>query len=43
MREKPRIVLHAANLIVGRLSQFVRQIDFALDWKYIESGKALYR
>lgn len=43
MREQPRIVLHAANSIVCRLSQFVRQIDFSLDWTHIESGKPLYR
>lgn len=26
-----------------RLSPFVRQIDFALDWVFLESGRALYR
>ncbi|GAB6023406.1 hypothetical protein CHUAL_008194 [Chamberlinius hualienensis] len=42
LRERPKTVIYAANPIVRRLSNFVRQIDFALDWKHIKSGKALY-
>lgn len=43
MRIKPQIVLPIANTVVERLSPFVRQIDFALDWVFIESGRAVYR
>ncbi|GBP78513.1 Neuropathy target esterase sws [Eumeta japonica] len=43
MREKPSVVLHIANTVVRRLSPFVRQVDFALDWVFIESGRAVYR
>ena len=32
-----------ANDLVRRLSPFVRQVDFALDWTELEAGKALYR
>lgn len=43
IREKPTIVLHVANTVVRRLSPFVRQVDFALDWLFLESGRAVYR
>lgn len=43
MSEKPKIVLHVAHIVVRRLSPFVRQIDFAMDWTFVESGRALYR
>lgn len=43
MRERPSVVLHIANTVVRRLSPFVRQVDFALDWVFIESGRAVYR
>ncbi|KAG1704472.1 Neuropathy target esterase sws [Nymphon striatum] len=43
MRLRPRTVLNVAHSIVQRLSPFVRQIDFSLDWIHIESGRALYR
>ncbi|XP_046440138.1 neuropathy target esterase sws-like isoform X1 [Daphnia pulex] len=43
MSERPKVVLHIARTVIYRLSPFVRQIDFALDWVYIESGRALYR
>ena len=43
MRQKPEIVLSAAHLLVMRLSPFVRQIDFALDWVQVESGRAIYK
>lgn len=43
MRVKPEIVLPIAHTVVTRLSSFVRQIDFALDWLFIESGRAVYR
>ncbi|XP_062398636.1 patatin-like phospholipase domain-containing protein 7 isoform X2 [Sardina pilchardus] len=43
MREEPRIVLNVANTVVRRVSPFVRQIDFALDWMALEAGRAVYR
>ncbi|XP_045526115.1 neuropathy target esterase sws isoform X4 [Pieris brassicae] len=43
MRERPSVVLHIANTVVKRLSPFVRQVDFALDWVFLESGRAVYR
>ena len=43
MTKRPKVVLHIARTVIQRLSPFVRQIDFALDWVYIESGRALYR
>ena len=32
-----------AHTVVSRLSSFVRQIDFALDWVLVEAGQPLYR
>ncbi|XP_060245624.1 patatin-like phospholipase domain-containing protein 7 isoform X4 [Meriones unguiculatus] len=43
MRERPDIVLGVAHTVVKRMSSFVRQIDFALDWMEIEAGRAIYR
>ncbi|CAI9715518.1 patatin-like phospholipase domain-containing protein 7 [Octopus vulgaris] len=43
MKKQPSIVLQAAHTIVKRMSAFVRQIDFALDWTMLEAGKALFR
>lgn len=43
MRERPQVVLHIAHTVVRRLSAFVRQVDFALDWVFLESGRAVYR
>ncbi|KAI8429479.1 hypothetical protein MSG28_000115 [Choristoneura fumiferana] len=37
MRERPSVVLHIANSVVRRLSPFVRQVDFALDWTTLYS------
>ncbi|XP_071037589.1 neuropathy target esterase sws [Parasteatoda tepidariorum] len=41
--QKPLAVLHLAQSVIKRLSSFVRQIDFALDWINVESGRAVYR
>ncbi|XP_054270974.1 neuropathy target esterase sws isoform X2 [Macrosteles quadrilineatus] len=41
--EKPEVVLHIAHTVVDRLSPFVRQVDFALDWVFFEAGRAVYR
>ena len=43
MREYPKVVLPVAYEIIKRLSSFVRNIDFALDWMVIDAGKSLYR
>ncbi|KAK6313399.1 hypothetical protein J4Q44_G00167460 [Coregonus suidteri] len=43
MREEPRVVLNVAHTVVKRVSGFVRQIDFALDWMALEAGRAVYR
>jgi lysophospholipid hydrolase len=43
MKEQPTVVLNIGHTVVQRLSPFVRQIDFALDWMLIEAGRALYR
>lgn len=37
------MVLNVAHTVVRRVSPFVRQIDFALDWMAIEAGRAVYR
>ena len=42
MADYPKVVLNLAHTVVSRLSSFVRQIDFALDWVLVEAGKALY-
>lgn len=43
MRERPAVVLDIADCVVKRLSPLVRQCDFALDWNFLESGRAVYR
>jgi lysophospholipid hydrolase len=43
MKDHPTIALYVAHSVVQRLSPFVRQVDFALDWQFIESGRAVYR
>ncbi|XP_072563890.1 patatin-like phospholipase domain-containing protein 7 isoform X1 [Paramormyrops kingsleyae] len=43
MRAEPGVVLTMAHSVVQRVSPFVRQIDFALDWMAVEAGRALYR
>ncbi|XP_050544185.1 neuropathy target esterase sws-like isoform X2 [Daktulosphaira vitifoliae] len=43
MKEIPQIVLPIAHTVLTRLSPFVRQVDFGLDWLFIESGRAVYR
>lgn len=43
MREEPFIVLNTGRMTIRRMSPFVRQIDFALDWQMTEAGKALFR
>ncbi|GCB76780.1 hypothetical protein scyTo_0019195, partial [Scyliorhinus torazame] len=43
MREQPNVVLSAAHAVAVRMSPFVRQMDFAIDWMAVEAGRALYR
>ncbi|KAF7658943.1 hypothetical protein LDENG_00005450 [Lucifuga dentata] len=43
MRVEPKVVLSVAHTVVRRMSSFVRQIDFALDWMAVEAGRAVYR
>lgn len=43
IKETPQVVLHVANTVLVRMSPFVRQIDFALDWEHLEAGRALYK
>ncbi|XP_042747025.1 patatin-like phospholipase domain-containing protein 6 isoform X6 [Lagopus leucura] len=43
MREQPSVVLSVAHTVVTRMSPFVRQMDFAIDWMAVEAGRALYR
>ena len=43
MKDQPKLVLNIAHMVVKRLSPFVRQVDFALDWVFLESGRAVYR
>lgn len=43
IKEHPKIVLPVANSLIQKMSSFVRNIDFALDWMILESGKPLYR
>ncbi|XP_056366550.1 patatin-like phospholipase domain-containing protein 6 [Oenanthe melanoleuca] len=43
MREQPSVVLSVAHTVAARMSPFVRQMDFAIDWTAVEAGRALYR
>ena len=43
MKRYPHMILHVAHTVMRRVSPFVRQIDFALDWVMVEAGKPLYR
>lgn len=43
MQQRPTVVLDIANSVVRGLSALVRQCDFALDWIFLESGRAVYR
>ncbi|KAM9307343.1 patatin-like phospholipase domain-containing protein 7 isoform 2-T3 [Pholidichthys leucotaenia] len=43
MQAEPQVVLNVAHTVVKRMSSFVRQMDFALDWMAVEAGRAVYR
>uniref|UniRef100_A0A8C3DM60 lysophospholipase n=2 Tax=Passeriformes TaxID=9126 RepID=A0A8C3DM60_CORMO len=40
MREQPSVVLSVAHTVAARMSPFVRQMDFAIDWMAVEAGRA---
>ncbi|KAI5740360.1 hypothetical protein M8J76_003050 [Diaphorina citri] len=37
------VTLKIAHSVLKRMSPFVRQFDFALDWVFLEGGQAVYR
>ncbi|KAL4003667.1 Cyclic nucleotide-binding domain family protein [Acanthocheilonema viteae] len=39
----PEIVLPVAHSVIRRLSSFVRNVDFAIDWVLLDSGQAVYK
>ncbi|XP_018493909.1 patatin-like phospholipase domain-containing protein 7 [Galendromus occidentalis] len=41
--DNPDAVLHLAAGLIDKLSPFLRQIDFAMDWVQIDSGRVVYR
>jgi lysophospholipid hydrolase len=43
MQKYPHMVLNTAHTVMLRVSPFVRQIDFALDWILVEAGKSVYK
>lgn len=43
LRTRPKVVLNLSNLMVRRMSPFLRQIDFALEWMQVDAGRALYK
>eukprot|EP00048_Salpingoeca_helianthica_P022628 m.19414 g.19414 ORF g.19414 m.19414 type:complete len:1129 (-) comp7582_c0_seq1:155-3541(-) len=43
MEEQPNVAVRIAARVLAHLSPLVRQIDFALDWSLLESGRAVYR
>ncbi|XP_065436679.1 patatin-like phospholipase domain-containing protein 6, partial [Chrysemys picta bellii] len=43
MQEQPSVVLSVTHTVAARMSPFVRQMDFAIDWMAVEAGRALYR
>jgi lysophospholipid hydrolase len=43
MKEHPQVVLNLGHSVVKRMSSFVRQMDFFLDWMYVEAGRAVFK
>ncbi|KAH7728251.1 cyclic nucleotide-binding domain protein [Aphelenchoides avenae] len=43
MGQRPAAILPAAYSVLRRLSSFVRAVDFAFDWEFLDSGQAAYR
>ncbi|XP_073509989.1 patatin-like phospholipase domain-containing protein 6 isoform X2 [Phyllobates terribilis] len=42
LRSHPHVLLSVAHSVARRVSPFVRQVDFAIDWIGVEAGKELY-
>ncbi|XP_040270639.1 patatin-like phospholipase domain-containing protein 6 isoform X2 [Bufo bufo] len=42
LRSHPHVLLSVAHSVARRVSPFVRQVDFAIDWIGVEAGKQLY-
>ena len=42
-KEEPHAILPMASSIINRLSPFMRQIDFALNWVPLDAGVVLYK
>ncbi|XP_066449345.1 patatin-like phospholipase domain-containing protein 6 isoform X2 [Eleutherodactylus coqui] len=42
LRSHPHVLLSVAHSVAQRVSPFVRQVDFAIDWIGVEAGKELY-
>uniref|UniRef100_A0A8C5QMH3 lysophospholipase n=1 Tax=Leptobrachium leishanense TaxID=445787 RepID=A0A8C5QMH3_9ANUR len=42
IRSHPNVLLAVAHSVARRVSPFVRQVDFAIDWIGVEAGKELY-
>ena len=42
-KEEPHVILPMASSIINRLSPFMRQIDFALNWIPLDAGVVLYK
>lgn len=40
---RPGVLLPIAHSIIRRFSSFVRAVDFAMDWIWLDSGRAVYR
>ncbi|XP_053318151.1 patatin-like phospholipase domain-containing protein 6 isoform X2 [Spea bombifrons] len=43
LRSHPHVLLSVAHSVARRVSPFVRQVDFSIDWIGVEAGKELYR
>ncbi|CAH2273527.1 neuropathy target esterase isoform X4 [Pelobates cultripes] len=43
VRSHPTVLLSVAHSVARRVSPFVRQVDFAIDWIGVEAGKELYK
>ncbi|KAI6653531.1 Neuropathy target esterase [Oopsacas minuta] len=42
-KEEPHVLIPMASSIINRLSPFMRQIDFALNWVPLDAGVVLYK
>ena len=42
LSNEPHVILYLARMVTDRISPFVRQVDFSLDWMNLECGKRLF-